>query len=143
MGKIRTTVLVHSLSNFTCQLLMRTIPIDFGLRGQRLRSTLAFCVPKLLSVSCAQELMRTIQTTVLVQSLSNFICKLWMMGGGTLSMFSEPGQICLGSKCHSPTVGVMSKTLTLAITFKPKVTGHSYCTRVFLMARPFTWYHNL
>ena len=35
-----------------------------------------------------------------------------------------------------------SKTLTLAITFKPDVIGHSYFTCVFLVTRPFTWYHN-
>ena len=34
------------------------------------------------------------------------------------------------------------KTLTLAITFKPEVIGLSYCTCVFLVTRPFTWYHN-
>ena len=34
------------------------------------------------------------------------------------------------------------KTLTLAITFKSEVIGLSYCTYVFLVTRPFTWYHN-
>ena len=34
------------------------------------------------------------------------------------------------------------KTLTLAITFLPQVVGLSYCICVFLMTRPFTWYHN-
>ena len=37
---------------------------------------------------------------------------------------------------------VWTKTLTLAITFKPEVIGLSYCTCVFLVTRPFTWYHN-
>ena len=32
--------------------------------------------------------------------------------------------------------------LTLAITFKPEVIGLSYCTCIFLVTRPFTWYHN-
>ena len=32
--------------------------------------------------------------------------------------------------------------LTLAITFLPEVVGLSYCTCVFLVTRPFTWYHN-
>ena len=35
------------------------------------------------------------------------------------------------------------KTLTLAITFQPLQIGISYCTYVFLLTRPFTWYHNL
>ena len=35
------------------------------------------------------------------------------------------------------------KTLTLAITFKPEVIGLSYCTCVFLVTWPFTWYHNI
>ena len=34
------------------------------------------------------------------------------------------------------------KNLTLAITFKPEEIGLSYCTCVFLVKRPFTWYHN-
>ena len=34
------------------------------------------------------------------------------------------------------------KTLTLAITFKQEVISLSYCTLVFLVTRPFTWYHN-
>ena len=34
-----------------------------------------------------------------------------------------------------------TKTLTLAITFKPEEVGLSYCTCVFLVTRPFTWYH--
>ena len=34
------------------------------------------------------------------------------------------------------------KTLTLAITFKPEEIKLSYCTCVFLVTRPFTWYHN-
>ena len=35
-----------------------------------------------------------------------------------------------------------TKTLTLAITLKPEVIGLSYCTCVFLVTRPFTWYSN-
>ena len=35
-----------------------------------------------------------------------------------------------------------TKTLTMAITFKPEVIGLSYCARVFLVTRPFIWYHN-
>ena len=50
-------------------------PIDFGSRGQRSRSTLALFVLYLVD---------TIATTVFAQSLSNFTCKLWMIGGGTL-----------------------------------------------------------
>ena len=50
------------------------------------------------------------------------------------------------SPCHSPSVRVgvcaLTKTLTLAITFLPEVIGLSYCTCVFLVTRPFTWYHN-
>ena len=34
------------------------------------------------------------------------------------------------------------KTVTLAITFLPEVMRLSYCTCVFLVTRPFTWYHN-
>ena len=34
-----------------------------------------------------------------------------------------------------------TETLTLAITFKPEVIGLSYCTCVFHVIRPFTWYH--
>ena len=57
---------------------------------------------------------------------------------------------CPGSLCHSPSVGVgvrvgvcaWTKTLTLAITFLPEVIGLSYCTCVFPVTRPFTWYHN-
>ena len=55
---------------------------------------------------------------------------------------------CPGSLCHSPSVGIRvgvcawTKTLTLAITFLPEVIGLSYCTCVFLVTRPFTWYHN-
>ena len=59
---------------------------------------------------------------------------------------------CPGSLCHSPTVRVgvgvrvgvcaWTKTLTLAITFLPEVMGLSDCTCVFLVTRPFTWYHN-
>ena len=33
------------------------------------------------------------------------------------------------------------KTFTLAITFKPEVIGLLYRTCVFLVTRPFTWYH--
>ena len=59
---------------------------------------------------------------------------------------------CLGSLhvCHSPSVRVgvgvgvcaWTKTLTLAITFLQEVIGLLYCTCVFLVTRPFTWYHN-
>ena len=35
-----------------------------------------------------------------------------------------------------------TKTLTLAISFKPEVIELSYCICVFLVTRPFTWYHN-
>ena len=55
---------------------------------------------------------------------------------------------CPGSLCHSPGVGVgvgvcaWTKTLTSAITFLPEVIWFSYYTCVFLMTRPFTWYHN-
>ena len=35
-----------------------------------------------------------------------------------------------------------TKTLTLVITFKPEEIGLSYCTCVFLVTRPLTWYHN-
>ena len=51
-------------------------------------------------------------------------------------------------ECHSPGVGVRvsvcawTKTLYLAITFLPEVLGLSYCTCVFLVTRPFTWFHN-
>ena len=34
------------------------------------------------------------------------------------------------------------KTLILDITFLPEKIGLSYCTYVFLVTRPFTWYHN-
>ena len=34
------------------------------------------------------------------------------------------------------------KTLALVITFLPEVIGFSYCTCVFPVTRPFTWYHN-
>ena len=37
---------------------------------------------------------------------------------------------------------VWTKTLTLAITSLPKVIELSYCRCVFLVTRPFTWYHN-
>ena len=35
-----------------------------------------------------------------------------------------------------------TKTLTLATTSKPEAIDLSYFIRVFLMTRPFTWYHN-
>ena len=35
-----------------------------------------------------------------------------------------------------------TKTLTLAISFKPEVIKLSYCICAFLVTRPFTWYHN-
>ena len=53
----------------------RRTPIDFGSQGQRSRSTLALCV---------KTLVGTIQTTVLLRSLSNFTCRLWKMRRGTL-----------------------------------------------------------
>ena len=55
---------------------------------------------------------------------------------------------CPGSLCHGPTVSVRvgvcawTKTLTLAITFLPLKIELSYFICVFLMTRPFTWYHN-
>ena len=36
---------------------------------------------------------------------------------------------------------LLKKTLTLAITDKPEEIGLSYCTGVFFVTRPFTWYH--
>ena len=36
--------------------------------------------------------MDTIATTVFAQSLSNFICKLWMLRGGTLLILGSRGQ---------------------------------------------------
>ena len=53
-------------------------PIKFGSWGQRSRSTLALCV---------ENLVGTIQTTVLLRSLWNFTCRFWMIRGvifGTL-----------------------------------------------------------
>ena len=58
----------------------RRDPIDFGLRSQRSRSTLALCTLNLLG---------TITTTVFVQSLSNFTCTFAMMRGGTLLIFGS------------------------------------------------------
>ena len=58
----------------------RRNPIDFGSQGQRSRSTLALCV---------WDRVNTIQTTVFVQSLSNFTCKLLMMRGGTLLIWGH------------------------------------------------------
>ena len=58
----------------------RRNPIDLGSQGQRWRSTLALCV---------SDIVHTIQTTVFVQSFSNFSCKLWMMRGGTLLIFGH------------------------------------------------------
>ena len=42
------------------------------------------CVGGCVCVSITLYLVDTIATTVFVQSLSNFICKLWMVRGGTL-----------------------------------------------------------
>ena len=55
-------------------------PIDFGSRDQRSKSTLALCV---------LDLVDTIPTTDLAQSLSDFTCKLWMMRGGTISILGH------------------------------------------------------
>ena len=62
----------------------RKNPIDFRLRGQKSRTTLALCV---------EHLLDTIADKVFVQSLSNFTCKLWMMREGTLLILSH------GVKC--------------------------------------------
>ena len=50
--------------------------------------------------------MDTIQTTVYVQSLSNFTCRLWMMKGETLLIFGHgvigQGQLCPPARgCHA------------------------------------------
>ena len=46
---------------------------------------------------------------------------------------------CPGSLCHSPSVGVcaLTKTLTLAITFKPLKIKLSYFICAFLMTKTF------
>ena len=90
VGKIQTTYFALSLSNYTCQLLMmrgRTrLILGHGVKGQgqlymcQQRSTLALCI---------ENFVGTIQTTVLVQSLSNITCKLWMMRGRTLLIFGH------------------------------------------------------
>ena len=49
--------------------------------------------------------------------------------------------IALASASVSASVA-WTKTLTLAISFKPEVIELSYCNCVFLATRPFTWYHN-
>ena len=67
--------------------------------------------------------------------------------------YKAPGPLVLGSRdacpgslcrpwCWSLCRRVAwTKTLTLAIIFLPEVIGISYCTRVFLVTRPFTLYH--
>ena len=79
LGKIQTTVFALSLADYTCQLLMmRGGTLLFWVMtkwGQRSRSTLALYVLNLVG---------TIQTTFLFQSLSNFTCQLLMMTGGSL-----------------------------------------------------------
>ena len=86
MDTIKTIVFARSLSNIIFKLWMMRgetgYPIDFGLRGQRSRSVLALFV---------EDLVGTIQTTVFVQTLSNFTCRLWMMRGGTLLIFGHGG----------------------------------------------------
>ena len=63
--------------------------INFGSQGKRSRSTLALC---------ENGLVGTIQTTVYVQSLLIFTCKLWMMRVGTLLILGHrvigQGQLC-------------------------------------------------
>ena len=76
----------------------RKNPIDLGSQGQRWSSTLALCV---------SDIVHTIQTTVFAQSFSNFSCKLWMMRGGTLLIFSHG---VTGSKVKV-NFGTMYKTL--------------------------------
>ena len=44
---------------------------------------------ELVGESDALCLVGTLQTTVLAQSLSNFICELWMMREGTLLIFGH------------------------------------------------------
>ena len=70
---IQTTVLVQSLSNFTCKSWMMRrgtlLILGHGIKGQG----------HLLFGTRVKILVFTIQTTGLVRSLSNFTCKLWMM----------------------------------------------------------------
>ena len=63
-------------------------PVDFGLRYQRSRSTLTLCLWYLVSM---------IKTTVIARSLSNFICMLFVLSGGTLMILSHKvkGQVQL------------------------------------------------
>ena len=53
-----------------------------------------------------------------------------------------PGSLCSPSVGFSVGVCAWTKTLTLAITFKLLKIKLSYFICVFLMTRPFTWYHN-
>ena len=72
---IATTIFAQSLSN-TCKLWMirggTLLILGHGVKGQ---GQLYHCV---------LDLVDTIQTTVFVQSFSNFTGKLWMITGGTI-----------------------------------------------------------
>ena len=73
-----------SFSPITFKLHMQVVedeyrnPIDFWLRGQRSRSTWAFC---LLQATCLPDHFQT--------SLVYFTCKLLLMSGGTLSILGH------------------------------------------------------
>ena len=65
-------------------------------------------------------------------------------------ILSEPGRMSGGANvialpsasASASALAAWTKTLTLAITFQPLKIELSYLICVFLMTRPFTWYHN-
>ena len=53
-----------------------------------------------------------------------------------------PGSLNVTAQPSASASVAWTKTLTLAITLLPEEMGLSYCTCVFLVTRPFTWYHS-
>ena len=61
-----------------------------------------------------------------------------------LMPFSRAGTNVRGANVMAlaSALAAWTKTLTLAINFKPEERGLLYCICAFLVTRPFTWYHN-
>jgi hypothetical protein len=65
------------------------------------------------------------------------------MGHGFGSVWPRLWQVPHSNHCPSVCLSVCQQTLTLVITFDWLVLDLSYFTCVFLLARPFIWYHDL
>ena len=85
VGTIATTVFAQSLSVFTCKLWMTRggtlLILGHRVKGQ---GQLWNSMYKTLWALYVKDLVGTIATIVIAQSLSIFTCKLWMTRGGTL-----------------------------------------------------------